>query len=183
MLAGLSTVFGGSMNRTGPAALTLGALLLLASCSGEDADARPRPTATSEATSASPTPTEPAPTMPAQANAPFPEGAPAFTKYYVDVLNHAARTGDSTKLRELSAPDCGGCREYIEGFDGTRLDRSDALWRLGNEVELYDDKNGKAVVTSVAVLRNDNSREEVPLVFVVGSEAPRKMVGLFIKES
>lgn len=186
MLAGLSTAFGGSMNRTGPVALTLGALLLLASCSGEDADAKPTPTASASgpsATSASPTPSETPPTMPAQANAPFPEGAPAFTKYYVDVLNHAARTGDSTKLRELSAPECEGCQEYIQGFDGTRVDRSEPLWQLGPEVELYDDKGGKAVVTSVAVLRNDNTREQVPLVFVVGDETPRKLVGLFIKES
>lgn len=120
MLAGLSTAFGGSMNRTGPAALTLGALLLLASCSGEDADAepRPRPTATSEATSASPTPTEPAPTMPAQArDLSSNESAAAFVDHYFDVFSYAARTRDTTELRQLTSPECTGCLEYVALFE------------------------------------------------------------------
>ncbi|WP_147543790.1 DUF6318 family protein [Aeromicrobium massiliense] len=169
------------MNRTGPAALTLGALLLLASCSGEDADAepRPRPTATSEATSASPTPTEPAPTMPAQANAPFPEGAPAFTKYYVDVLNHAARTGDSSRLKALSADECVGCTQYVENFDGPRVNATQPLWAMGNAVELEDTGDGLGVVAEIGALNDAGGRDMFKIAFVVSDDEPRRIVELY----
>lgn len=170
------------MNRTGTAATAAALLLALAACSGDDAEAGPTPSATTTASPA-PTPSEKPPEMPEQAQAAFPEGAPAFTKYYVDVLNYAARTGDVSRLRELSGPRCAGCEEYIDGFDGVRLDRDAALWELGNEVELHDVAGGKAVVASVAALRDNNKRETVSLVFVVSSGKPRTIIDLYLRES
>lgn len=170
------------MNRTGPVALTLGALLLLASCSGEDADAKPTPTASATsppATAASPTPSETPPTMPAQANAPFPEGAPAFTKYYVDVLNHAARTGDSSALKRLSAAECVGCMEYVENFDGPRVDAEQALWSMGNAVDLEDTGDGLAVVAEIGALNDAGGRDNFKIAFVVSEDEPRQIVELY----
>lgn len=173
------------MNRTGPVALTLGALLLLlASCSGEDAGAEPRPTATSASPSATTAaPSEPAPTMPAQANAPFPEGAPAFTKYYVDVLNHAARTGETVKLRSLSAPACKGCASYADSFDANAEKGrflTGQLWQMGPEIELEAvGRQDLAVIASIRTLNDDQTRTSERLVFVISGSQPRQVLDLY----
>jgi hypothetical protein len=171
------------MNRPGPAVLALGTLLLLASCSGDDADAKPSPAPSTSATSASPTPTEPPPTMPAQANGPFPEGAPAFAKYYVDVLNHAARTGEVERLRDLSASSCTGCANYADSFERNaaqgRYLKGD-LWQMGRAVELEPvGASDIAVVTTMGTLKDDGERANERLVFVVSLSKPRQMLDLY----
>lgn len=56
---------------------------------------------------------------PAEADAFTSEGAAAFVRYYVEVLNTAIATNDVTRLQELSAPQCGGCRDYTQSIQKT----------------------------------------------------------------
>jgi len=70
-------------------------------------------------TSSSTAPAAVVPTMPAQASEDSPEGAAAFVKYYVDVFNYAAATGDVEELTRLSSPDCSGCQSYIKLYKET----------------------------------------------------------------
>lgn len=84
-------------------------VLLLAGCTGEPEpkvpDATPTPTVTA-------TPPE----MPEIAREESSEGATAFLQHYVEVLNHAATTGDVEELKRLSSSDCSGCQKYIDAF-------------------------------------------------------------------
>jgi len=104
---------------------------VLVSCS---ADAGPR-TAPSPTTSPSPSPTTPStseptreptnkptgpsePELPAAAKAPGTEGAGAFVRYYIKLLNYASQTGDIKPMRS-AASECNGCRKYEELFSKT----------------------------------------------------------------
>ena len=51
--------------------------------------------------------------MPTVAAAETPEGAAAFARYWMAVLESALATGDSSQLRALSDPACGGCANLI----------------------------------------------------------------------
>jgi hypothetical protein len=94
--------------------IVLAALLVLGGCSS---DPVPKEPAATSATPASPTATPP--DMPEQAKQDSPEGAAAFVKYYVDVFNYAASTGDVDELSRLSAPTCEGCQSYISLYRKT----------------------------------------------------------------
>jgi hypothetical protein len=107
-------------------------VLLLAACESGSDDPTPK-----EPTSASPTspiPTATLPTMPAQASEDSSEGAAAFVKYYVDVFNYAAATGDVDELSRLSSPDCDGCQRYIKLYRDTYSAGGffkDSDWEIG----------------------------------------------------
>ena len=96
--------------------LTATLILLLGACDASSDTATPREPA---ASSDSPAPTATVPTMPAQAAEDSSEGAAAFVKYYVDVFNYAAATGDVDELSRLSSPDCDGCQSYIDLYRDT----------------------------------------------------------------
>jgi hypothetical protein len=92
-------------------------ILLVGACDSSSEEATPQqPTASS---SNDPAPTATVPTMPAQAAEDSSEGAAAFVKYYVDVFNYAAATGDVDELSRLSSPECDGCQSYIDLYRGT----------------------------------------------------------------
>jgi hypothetical protein len=55
--------------------------------------------------------------MPVEARGTSKKSAKAFVRYYVDVLNHAAATGDTTDLRSSSDPDCRACRGIYSKID------------------------------------------------------------------
>jgi hypothetical protein len=75
-------------------------------------------------TSSDPTPTEPSPTgpqeplMPDAAKASGKQGAKAFVAYYIELLNYASWTGDTTAVREYG-PRCRGCRADANLFEST----------------------------------------------------------------
>lgn len=97
--------------------LVLG-LAALAGCSGsgEAAPTLPPVRPTTAAPSVTPAP-EPGPTLPPEALANTPTGAEAFARYYIDVLNEAARTFDPGPLQAISDPRCMTCRAYIQSFE------------------------------------------------------------------
>jgi hypothetical protein len=91
------------------------ATLLVAGCSGDEPDAQPRkPSApsTSPVATTSPSPTPPA--LPAAARRNTKAGAVAFAGYYVELLNHAALTGDVEQLRKVSQARCESCLSAID---------------------------------------------------------------------
>jgi hypothetical protein len=162
------------MNRTGPAALTLGALLLLASCSGQDADAGPKPTATSSspsATTASPTPSETPPPMPAQAREDSIEGTAALVAHYFEVLSYAGRTQDIGPLAQLSDPKCTGCNEYINLFTRSRVSGLD--WST-KDVQVVS--NAKAYGTRAKVDVIEDSGPKVYDLYLEVGRPSRKVV-------
>src|SRR5665811_2149188 len=65
------------------------------------------------------TPTQVAPTLPEAAKDDSEEGAVAFVKHYIELLNYASDTGDVERLREASDPKCGGCNSYVELYEST----------------------------------------------------------------
>ena len=91
------------------AALTVS--VALAGCSDD-----PEPRTLPPVESASPTPS--VVPMPSEAAAETPEGAAAFARYFFDVVvNDGFSDSDSTRLRVLSHPECGGCNNLIEAVE------------------------------------------------------------------
>lgn len=107
------------------ARVVLGALalsLVLAGCGG-DPEAPPDPTATTSGVSTTPStpPTPSAPALPEAAMANTKAGAIAFVRHYVDLINHAQRTGDVEVLAAVEAAGCESCasgRKYLRDVYG-----------------------------------------------------------------
>ncbi len=51
-----------------------------------------------------------------RADAPTADGAEAFARYWIDVVNSAYVTLDTKQLREISSPSCQTCRNYIKSL-------------------------------------------------------------------
>jgi hypothetical protein len=80
-------------------------------------------------TIASPTP-QALPTPPTEALAETPQGAAAFTRYYIGLISEGFRAGDATAVRAFSDPGCGGCNNFIGAIedevpDGERVEGGD----------------------------------------------------------
>lgn len=63
-------------------------------------------------------PTEPPPEAAEDSQA----GVSAFARYYIDVWNRAALTGDTTEMRELSTDDCDFCGDIMSGIENLATD-------------------------------------------------------------
>lgn len=105
--------------------IVLAALLTLGACSSDPEPKEPKPTATSATHTATP------PTMPAQAKEDTPEGAAAFVKHYIELVNYAANTGDSEPMAAASQA-CKPCQSFGDAFseeptDGERF--AGKLWK------------------------------------------------------
>ena len=90
-------------------------LVLLAGCGG---DPKADPSPTPSETPVSPTPSPTAPTMPAAAAENSKAGAIAFVRYYIELINHLQRTGDSAPLRQAALPTCKSCKSVIRAAEG-----------------------------------------------------------------
>lgn len=99
-------------------AVASAALVVLAACSGDPAPIEPKDPASSTA-SPRPTSTLTPPTLPKPAERKDATGAANFVLYWVKVSNYAALTGDTDLLRTISAPDCEGCKRYIDLYERT----------------------------------------------------------------
>lgn len=101
---------------------------LLTGCSSDERSAPSTlpPVTSSVASSAAPTPTAAAATpvpKPPEADAFTSEGAAAFVRYYIDVINAAVATNNAQQLAALSGPDCDSCQNYLASIAKTVADR------------------------------------------------------------
>ena len=93
------------------------------------------------------TPTQVAPTLPEAAKDDSEEGAVAFVKHYIELLNYASDTGDVERLREASDPKCVGCNSYIELYESTYANGGyfkDSGWKNSHQVS--DMQEGELLV-------------------------------------
>lgn len=163
---------------------TVAALMVCGACgtSGGNAQADPTPSPTEQ------TPSAP-PKMPRAAHDDTDSGAIAFVKYYVDVLNYTAVTGDTDQLSNLSASDCEGCQEYIELYKSVYNDGGyfkGGEWSLDN-IEVAEAGSQVRVFAhmkaSSVKYRSDSDadvkhgqRDEAELVFEYADKAITKLV-------
>jgi Family of unknown function (DUF6318) len=97
--------------------------LLAAGCSADEPVAEPQPPPapkTSPVTTASPTPVPlpPPPALPAVARENTKAGAVAFAQHYVDLVNHAAATGEVLPLYRFSSATCKSCSTAAATIEG-----------------------------------------------------------------
>lgn len=94
------------------AALFAVAVLGLPAC-GDDNKGTVLPTR-----SATPSPTSSEPVLPEAAKQHTREGADAFARHFMAVLNYAVATGDVRQLKALSGPTCKSCANFVKTIDG-----------------------------------------------------------------
>jgi hypothetical protein len=139
------------------AALTI----TLSGCTKDDP---PPPDPTSAAT----TPANPdatLPPMPAVAQELTPNGAFSFVRHYVSVLSYASQTGDVAELRQLSAPDCGGCMDFVDLYEKTYADGGwirESTWSMGEAELQFVRRRGREsfVTTDVTVAAGSAKRDD-----------------------
>ena len=131
------------------AAAALAALALVMGCSSEAAE---EPTSLQPITASPVVPAASAGVLPADAQAPTPEGARAFARFWFEALNKAAATGDTADLRALAHPECQACRRFAESID--------FLYKDGGGI-----RGGVFTVTAVEAPA-DSAAEEVPVTVV-----------------
>jgi Family of unknown function (DUF6318) len=141
--------------RLAAVALTLALLSTAAGCSEEN----PTPESIDTGTAAaSATPTESpspsgAPTLPPEAEGTSKQAAVAFVEHWVQTLNHAMATGETTALKRLGARDCAVCRIVSERVD--QVARADGAlrgsgWHL-QELQYLADQPPKAPVLRAVI--------------------------------
>ncbi len=91
-------------------ALTALAVGLGCAVSGCSDNAKPKPLPSPSASSSSASPSATPPTMPAQARGTSAKSAEAFARFYVDLVNHASRTGDTSSLDQFGDDSCQSCQ-------------------------------------------------------------------------
>jgi Family of unknown function (DUF6318) len=105
-------------------AVALAGLAVISGCSSDAAPTpapEPRPsTATPAPTpSTTATPREHAPELPARAHGRSEKAIRAFVAYYIDLVNYAARTGDTRLLRKYSGNECVSCMNLVNLVEDT----------------------------------------------------------------
>jgi hypothetical protein len=136
------------------AALLAALLTGLAGCDGDEAPS-PAPLEPS-----SPSPTEPtgspAPTLPAAAQGESPRAAQAFTRYWIDALNYATRTGETQQMG-AQAERCRACVAIADFIDD--------VYRNGGRIDSQGwgvESIGQPVVTPTGLVLVDVSVDASP---------------------
>ena len=154
------------------------AVLALTACSGDPQPREPDPSATPTSMS-----TATPPPMPDQATEDSPEGAAAFVIYWVDTLNHAARTGNTSALSQASSTSCAGCASYINELSEDPADArrpTDDFWKLSS-VDVGESRQPILVRTEASV-RTGSSDSKFVFEFELTPSAPFKVNDLVIVE-
>jgi hypothetical protein len=101
------------------AALSCLSVLVLGACSEDDPKPRLAPAPSgSDSPKASASPSSVAePTMPTVASDDSEAGAEAFVRYWIEMVNYAQRTGDTSGFEELNDIRCAGCRGMVDAID------------------------------------------------------------------
>jgi hypothetical protein len=86
-------------------------LLAIAGCTDDAASPKPLPSASSAAPSSASSSASPTgvPSMPAEARGTTAASAEAFVRHYVDLINYAMASGDTTQVTKLATANCSGC--------------------------------------------------------------------------
>jgi outer membrane murein-binding lipoprotein Lpp len=147
---------GSGLLRSAAVGLLLGTTLL-AGCSArtEANDTLPSTSSAPTTEAALPQLGPPDMPMPSEAREPTAEGADAFTRYYVELYNHAIRTLDTTHMRDFSQG-CDTCDQLA--------DQVDAVAAAGQR---YEGGEARVVASTPPFLTGD----EAQLVFDV-AQAP-----------
>lgn len=124
--------------------------VLAVGLTGCSADEAPRPEPLPSASSPSPSPV--AQGVPPSAQAATPQGAAAFVSYYYEELGRAFSSLDSTRLRELSAPECSACANIAAAID---RERATGRRYTGGEV----------TIRSAEAVEDDPQRTSVTLIY------------------
>lgn len=161
-----------SRTRATLTALTLIPTLLVAGCTDDDPKPKFEPPSSDAPTSATHSSTAttvpPQPELPAAAQKRSDAGAEAFVRYWLDVVNFAQLTGDTSELGALNDVRCSGCRGIVKAIDsayqsGGRIEGGEiSAGRLrelpldfGAEWAAY----AKARTQPQTVVRGDGTRE------------------------
>ena len=144
------------------------AIILLAACGQPPEPIEPEAEAATPARPTQATPTSAPPTMPPIAKRHDEIGAANFVLYWVKVSNYAASTGDTRRLREISAPDCEGCNRYIDLYEKTYA--AGGYFRGGDRrleaISVATESNRFYVTSDVAAKsglnRADSDSSEIP---------------------
>lgn len=148
-----------------PVVVAVCAAVALAACSA-DADPRPLPPLPSPA---SPSPATALP-VPPEATPETPQGAAAFARYYLELMNEAFASGDSSAVMAVSAAECEGCQNLIGAIE--RGDEPGETVTGGDYEVVFAEappvENGDVVVelryalSEVEVRKADGTVEKIP---------------------
>ena len=103
-------------HRTRRVVALLACLAVLTGCDSNPSPA-PLPSESPSPSSSSPSPTATPPTLPAAAKGTSEAAAKAFVRYWIDTLNYAGETGDTSGLRRVSSPECKSCVGIADKID------------------------------------------------------------------
>jgi hypothetical protein len=145
-------------------ALTLAATAAVSACGGSSSQPRTAPpVSASPVAAASPTPTG--------IDAPGPEGAAAFAKFFYAQVEQAFATNNPTLLEAISLPECESCQNLIKSVQ--------AITKVGGRVDGYKITVTAAVApastgdaTRVDVIRNSTTNTEYDAAGKVVSREP-----------
>jgi hypothetical protein len=94
--------------------------------------------------------------IPDGAKADTENGAQAFASFWVDTLNSATESGNTTELRSLAGPDCSRCEDFAKSLDqiyGAGGHVSTKGWQVTSVIPVSgssDDKPGFQVTVEVS---------------------------------
>lgn len=128
------------------------AAVLLAGCSDTDAEADPAPSTTSEASAPTTSATADVPdvpAMPAEAEGTDDAAAVAFVEYWVELVNYAIHTGDSSPVREVTAVGCDVCTAIFDELDRTGGPDSIGTWTLTALTTREGDPGDPSIVDAI----------------------------------
>lgn len=146
-------------------AATLVTIVVLAGCSA-DADPKVEPTESAEA---------PATTPPEPTNSPVVLGPEESVRAWIDARNILLLEGDSTRVEELSAPECTTCRWSVDPVkkvyrEGGRFETSG--WRVSSSTIRSEGKR-EAVVALALVIPGGRTIPAIGAAPVTYSEEKR----------
>lgn len=102
--------------------------LVVGGCTPDEPEPTPTtPVETSTSTPETSEPTAAAPDMPAEASEPTAAGAEAFVRHWIDLINLAYASGDTSPVTEISGPTCKVC--------STTVERIDSVYSQGGRIE------------------------------------------------
>lgn len=111
----------------------------------------------------------PVPVMPAAAKANTPDGAAAFARYYIDLVNYGLQKPDPAPLRAASTPTCKTCASFAERAtsyvrDQVRADRAPLTIRSADASSTSPEGNPTAIVVThqenVTLIARDGRRSK-----------------------